>query len=255
MKTRNELKEIAAFIAEYATLLIGSGVHTSRVVRNCKRIGQSQNVDVRINSSQRTIVMTIHDNDSDEVYTEVADIPPCPISFELNSELSTLSWSAVDNHLPLETIKERFEKIKAKPKIDQIYVLCLVGLANASFCRLFGGDIGAMSVVFTSTLIGYFAKQQMLHHHVNHFITFTASALIASLSASISLAFNATAEIAIATSVLFLIPGVPLINSVIDITEGHILTGCSRLIHALLLVLCIAIGLSLTLFIVKDSLL
>jgi uncharacterized membrane protein YjjP (DUF1212 family) len=58
-----------------------------------------------------------------------------------------------------------------------------------------------------------------------------------------------------ATSPLFLVPGVPLINGVIDIMEGHILIGISRLISALLLIVCIAIGLSATLMIVKDSLL
>ena len=54
---------------------------------------------------------------------------------------------------------------------------------------------------------------------------------------------------------LFLVPGVPLINGVIDIVEGHILIGCSRLINALLLIICIAIGLSATLLMVKDGLL
>lgn len=62
-------------------------------------------------------------------------------------------------------------------------------------------------------------------------------------------------ETALATSVLYLVPGVPLINGVIDIVEGHILIGFSRLINALLLIICIAIGLSATLLMVKNSLL
>ena len=37
--------------------------------------------------------------------------------------------------------------------------------------------------------------------------------------------------------------------------EGHILIGFSRLINALLLIVCIAVGLSATLMIVKNSLL
>ncbi len=45
----------------------------------------------------------------------------------------------------------------------------------------------------------------------------------------------------------------PLINGVIDIVEGHVLIGCSRLIGALLLILCIAVGLSATLMIVKKQ--
>ena len=140
-------------------------------------------------------------------------------------------------------------------RIDPIFVLLTVGLANASFCRLFGGDWIAMSIVFTSTLVGFAAKQRMQAHGVNHFLIFIISAFMASLCASAALRFDCSAETALATSVLFLVPGVPLINGVIDIVEGHILIGCSRLINALLLIICIAIGLSATLLMVKDGLL
>ena len=73
--------------------------------------------------------------------------------------------------------------------------------------------------------------------------------------ASVALTFDTTSDVAIATSVLFLIPGVPLINGVIDIVEGHILNGIARLTSALMLIVCIAIGLSGTLMIVKSALL
>ena len=112
-----------------------------------------------------------------------------------------------------------------------------------------------MCIVFTSTLVGFAVKQRMQAHGVNHFLIFIISAFMASMCASISLRFDCTSEVAMATSVLFLVPGVPLINGVIDIMEGHILIGCSRLINALLLIVCIAVGLSATLLMVKDSLL
>lgn len=89
----------------------------------------------------------------------------------------------------------------------------------------------------------------------NHYVIFIASSFAASMYASVALMFDTTSEVALATSVLFLIPGVPLINGVIDIVEGHILIGCSRLINALLLIICIAVGMSATLMMVKDSLL
>ena len=88
----------------------------------------------------------------------------------------------------------------------------------------------------------------------NHYLIFVSSAFVASLCASVSLIFDTTSEIALATSVLFLIPGVPLINGVIDIVEGYILTGFARLVNAVMLIICIAIGLSFTLMFVKNNL-
>lgn len=255
MNSSKELKDIARFLQEYANRLMGSGVHTSRVIRNTRRIGQSFNVDAKISVFQKTLIISVCDNNSQEVFNEVSVIPSFPISFELNAELSALSWEAYDNHLSLEELWNKYEQIITRPKMDPLCTLFLVGFANASFCALFGGDWTARSIVFSATLIGFYLKQIMQKKHMNHYIVFVVSAFAASLVASSALTLHTTAEIAIATSVLFLVPGVPLLNGVIDIVQGHSITGFARLIHALLLVLCIAVGLSCTLMLIKNSLL
>lgn len=47
MKTDESLLSIGKFIAEYSAHLMGAGVHTSRVVRNSKRIGEAFGLDVK----------------------------------------------------------------------------------------------------------------------------------------------------------------------------------------------------------------
>ena len=175
MKTKQELSDILDFVAEYASYLLGSGVHTSRVIRNAQRIGTSQGVDIQLSSFQKSIIITVHDERSGEVVTRVVKIPALPISFERNSDLSALSWDAVDEHLSLTDLRDRYGELIAKPRMDPIFVLLTVGLANASFCRLFGGDWTAVGIVFTSTLVGFSARQQMQAHAVNHFLVFSLS--------------------------------------------------------------------------------
>ena len=199
--------------------------------------------------------VSVRDTESHEVYNEMAAIPAFPISFELNAELSALSWDAYDNRLPLADLRKKYAEIIARPKMDPLCILFLVAFANASFCALFGGDWTSRGIVFSATLIGFYIRQVMQKRHINHYIVFMVSAFAASLAASSALTLDTTSEVAIATSVLFLVPGVPLLNGVIDIVEGHVITGCSRLIQALLLVLCIAVGLSFTLMLVRNSLL
>ena len=89
------------------------------------------------------------------------DIPAHPISFEHNSELSALSWEAVDNRLSLEELTEKYREIVSAPMIHPLFVLLLVGFANASFCKLFGGDLISMGIVFSATITGFYLKQQM----------------------------------------------------------------------------------------------
>lgn len=252
--TKENVVEIADFIARYLSYMLGAGVHTSRVVRNSKRLGSALGVEVSIHTSQKTATLTVKDGQS--IDTRVLDIPAFPISFEWNADLSALSWAAYDKKMSLDEIKARFDELVVKPKMNPVFVLFMVSLANASFCRLFGGDIWAMLITFTATMIGFFTRQHLTRRKVNHYIVFIVSAFGASICASTALTLGIdTAEIALATSVLYLVPGVPLINGVIDITDGHIQIGISRLVNALMLIVCIAIGMSATLMLVKDSLL
>ena len=254
--TQEYVTQIADFITRYLSYMLGAGVHTSRVVRNSKRIGDALGVDVHIHTSQKTASLTVCEKGTSVMNTRIVDIPAFPISFEWNADLSALSWAAYDGKLSLEEINKRFEALVSKPRMNPVFVLFMASLANASFCRLFGGDIWAMLVTFTATLIGFFTRQHLTRKGVNHYIVFIISAFVASLCASTALTLGLdSAEIALATSVLYLVPGVPLINGVIDITDGHIQIGISRLVNALMLIVCIAIGMSATLMLVKDSLL
>ena len=254
--TQEYIIGIADFIARYLSYMLGAGVHTSRVVRNSKRIGTALGVDVSIHTSQKTATLTVSDHDGQVFSTKVVDIPAFPISFEWNADLSALSWAAHDEKLSLEAIEHKFDEIISKPRMNPIFVLFMASLANASFCRLFGGDIWAMLITFTATMVGFFTRQHLTRRKVNHYIVFIVSAFVASICASTALALGIeTAEIALATSVLYLVPGVPLINGLIDITDGHIQIGISRFVNAFMLIICIAIGMSVTLMLVKDSLL
>ena len=245
----------AKFIAEYATHLMGCGIHTSRVIRNSKRIGESLNFDVSISIFAKNIILTVSDKETEQSFSEVIEIPILPISFKHNAELSALSWEAVDSHLSFEKIKNKYYEIITAPRMNFWLVLVLVGLANASFCKLFKGDWLSVFIVFLATMAGFFVRTQLQKRHVNHYLIFITSAFVASSVASTSLLFDSiTSEIALATSVLYLVPGVPLINGVIDVVEGHTLTGITRLANALLLIVSLAIGLSITLILFKGSL-
>lgn len=249
------LKRVGIFLLGYATHMMGCGVHTSRVVRCTTRIGESYGYQVTVSMVQKSVLLTLKDPQKEEQFSAMESIPALPISFEHNARLSELSWKIVDKHLSIDEAIEAYEEILKSHRTHPLFVLILVGIANASFCRLFGGDLSAMGIVFWATVVGFICKQKLIEEHVNHYIAFIVSAFVASLCASVSLIFNSNIEIALTTSVLYLVPGVPLINGVIDLVEGYVQTGLVRLVEAFLLVGCIGCGFSITLFIFKNSLL
>ena len=103
----------------------------------------------------------------------------------------------------------------------------------------------AMLLVFLSTLAGYRLKQIMQDMKCDVRVTFIcASFFSASLSAAGQIfGIGSTPDIAVGTSVLYLIPGVPYINSVSDLLYRHYLCALSRLMDAVVLTVCLSAGL------------
>lgn len=255
MDIHQELKELSKFLSEYSTSLMAVGVQTSRIVRNTTRIADSFGFCCDMTIFQKTIIMTLRNADNTHSYSSVNKIKPMGLNFAINSSLSTLSWDAYDNRLSLSEIKHRYDEIMSKPRESKWLVLLLVACANASFCRLFQGDFASMGIVFVATLVGFFIRTALMERHWNHLSIFIISSFVASMigSTGFLMHWGSTPEMALGTSVLYLIPGVPLINSIMDLIDGHVLAGFSRFINACLLILCVAIGLSLTLLITGIS--
>lgn len=247
-----QLKQYSHFLSDYAIHLQASGVHTTRVIRNTCRIASAFGVNAEMTILHKTLNLTLSTHDGQHIYDKVSTIHPLPVSFRLNTRLSALSWQAYDEHLDLEEVWTRYHAILSEPRINDWLVLLLVGFANAAFCGLFGGDMWACGFVAVATWIGYTIKILMGRKHLNTFGIWFLCAFMSSMIASLCgfLHLGQTPDTAIAASALYLVPGVPLLNSVIDTVEGHVLAGFSRLIDALLLIGCMAIGLLCTLLLI-----
>lgn len=246
------IRDLSNFLLEYASTLLGAGVHTGRAVRNISRIAESFGYQADMTIFQRNITMSVIQEDDDSIRrTSVRKIRQMPIDFAVISRLSALSWRAFDERMPLEQLQKEYGRIMERKRIPLYWLVPMVALANAAFCRLFQGDYMAMGIVFVATLIGFLLKHYMTRLGFNHMAVFVLSAFSASLVAAFGVqqGLGNTPDIALATSVLFLVPGVPLINSIMDLLNGHVLMGISRAVNAGILIICIALGLSASMFI------
>jgi uncharacterized membrane protein YjjP (DUF1212 family) len=251
-KTEPGIQEIADLLTDIASALMSSGSHTKRIIRNVSRIATVLGYDTDLTIFQMSIMLTITSmKDHTKRFTINKKLKPLLLNFTIVSDLSALSWSTHDNNLPFETIQSEFKRIVSQKRISSWMVLLLVSFANAAFCSLFKGDLASMGLVFLATLTAFWLRQQLQKRQLNYLVVFSITAFLASFIAGMGYIFHigTTPQIALATSVLFLIPGVPLINSVLDLIEGHILIGITRFVNAASLIVCIALGLFTTMLI------
>lgn len=245
-------QELVDFLHAFAAALLAAGAQTARVDRNAARIARAYGYEVELALFSKHLMLTVarpaKDGAPMERRTAVGSIRSGAPNFQRVAALNSLGWRIVDERPPLRQVRESFDAILAAPPLNPVLLRFLAACANASFCRLFDGDGVAMALVFMATLAGFYLRQILIACGVDIKITFFLCAFASSLLASPGVIFQwgSTPQTALAASVLFLIPGIPLINAMLDILDGHVLMGISRLIQASLLIVCIALGLSLT---------
>lgn len=247
MTARTEAEEASRFLAIYSSCLWSYGATCIRITKNVSRMAMrfGYKADITIFPKHVSVAVTGLDNDNYALYTSA--IGPISVSYNANSLMSRLSWKVADGKMSLSDATSVIDKIKHLPKMSIWTVMLLVVLANASFCRLFGGDPIAMGIVAFATLLGYTVKNICLANGVDLRVTVIIASYLSAIIGTAGYIFDCTStpDIAIGTSVLYLIPGIPYINSVSDMLDGHYLCFFSRMMQAVILTGCIAAGLTL----------
>ncbi len=246
---------ICKFLADYGAQLMASGATCIRLDKNVRRIAVAYGMDAEMTVMPRHIHLTVTDKISGEVVTSISKVPDTGISFAQNTELSRLSWEIADHKMSYAEARKRYESISAGGGMSAWLLLLLVSLANASFCRLFGGDLYAMIVVGVATLAGYYMKMLLLSHKMDIRVVFMACAFVSSVIGATDMLFSigTTPDVALGTSVLYLVPGIPFLNSFSDMLYRHYLCAFARFADALILTCSLSVGLCAGMWLMKAS--
>lgn len=238
-----DVRETCLFLAEYAVQLFGSGCTCIRLEKNMKRIAASLGMNVEFSILPRHIHITVTQGSAD--FTSVVGIRDMPISFSRITDLSRLSWQLADGKIDFYQARDVLPRVCNCLSVNPWMLTTLVSVANASFCRLFNGDAFAMAVVFVATFAGFMLRRLLAARHTDVRVTVFLCAFLSSLIASgASVAgIGDTPDIAVATSVLYLVPGIPFINSFCDLLDRHYLCAFGRAMNAVVLLCCLSLGL------------
>ena len=240
-----EVKEANSFLSKYAAMLLGCGATCIRIEKNVRRMSEAFGVEAEMTIMPSHILLTVWDKGHTHSYSGIERIGKGGISFHLNTRLSKLSWEVADGKTDFAEARRKLDEMALTPPANRWLVLFLASSANASFCRLFNGDVVSMLLVFPATLAGYLLKQMMIEDKADIRFTFFCCAFLSSVIGSGGYVFGwgGTPSIALDTSVLYLIPGVPYINSVSDMLDGHYICSFSRFMNAAILTFCLSAGL------------
>lgn len=237
--------ELGMILLDLGAALLGAGASCGRIRLNMTRVAAAYQYESHITINPMAITLTLQDANRELAFSGTRNMAGHGINMRLIAGISKLSWSVVEELWPLDKVKAELDRVKQSEHYPRIVVLLFVSLAGSAFCYTFGGKAVEMVITFLATFSGLFIRQQMQRLAFNQYICAYVGAAVASMVAG---AFFKTSlaiepENALATSVLFLIPGVPLINSFTDLIDGFTMNGLVKGFHALVFAMAIAFGL------------
>lgn len=173
------------------------------------------------------------------------------------TEVQHIVIMAEHHLLDIKDVHRRFEHIKPLRYPRWLLVL-MVGLSCACFCKLNGGGWDGFLVAFIASAVAMYVRQVLTQRQMHPQINFCITAFVATSVSGLLIQydpFKATSTIAMAASVLLLVPGFPLINAVADMFKGHVNTGLARWAMASLLTLatCIGVVMAMSLWGLEDG--
>jgi uncharacterized membrane protein YjjP (DUF1212 family) len=241
--------EVAEFILDAGVFLMASGAHSGRVWRNCRRIAEHWGYRMNFNPTFTGIMVSVWDDKNREnAVTRYKTAPANIVHLETLTQISHLSWKIADNEIEYDDACLELEAIKHKAHYPFWLVALAVGISCGCLCTLAGGSPIDAALAFCGASVGSIARHFILKKQFNQFLSIIIASAITTLIAGTDTIFGLgrAPEMTLATSVLYLIPGVPLINSVIDLLEGYFSASIARSLFAASIVSSIAVGMILS---------
>ncbi|MGR5120517.1 threonine/serine exporter family protein [Vibrio astriarenae] len=235
-------REVSRLIAQAGQMLLAHGAESTLVSTVMRRIGIAAGIEeVEVALSADALVVTTVFNE--HCVTTTRSCADRGINMRVITQIQRICIMMEKGILDYHMAQEQLNRISPE-RYNRWLVVLMIGLSCACFSRLAGGDMGVFIMTFISSALGMIVRQELGHRHFNPLVNFAATAFVTSTISAQAVIYSIGNQptIVMASSVLMLVPGLPLINAVADMLKGHINMGIARFMMASLLTLATSVG-------------
>lgn len=182
--------------------------------------------------------------------SQVRYVPLSSVHLGRVAAVNNLSREIVAQKYTVEEASRKIEQIDKIPFTSNAVQTLMSGLGAGAFCILFGGSLLDSAAAFLSGLVLWIFVLFLTARGANKImVNILASALVTAMGVLFFhlFSFGNSMDMIVIGSIVPLLPGVPLTNSIRDYLNGDYLSGTIRMIDAVLVACCIALGVGIVL--------
>ncbi len=253
--TTRRLQELLRF----GSLMLSAGETAFRARRSMGAIAQGLGFEsLSVQLGARNLVAS--GSRKGETATLVRDVHVPSVNTERIGALEALARTASRDMSPREFAAKLATIETAPPRYSIAQTSLAVGAACGAFAFLNGQSWVEVSACWISGVVGQALKSFLIRRRINQYAVTALCAVAASALYCVAAALAHHAgfgpghsNVGVVSSVLFLIPGFPLVTALLDQLQHETAAALSRLAHAMMFVLTAAVGLSVVIALVGFS--
>lgn len=228
-------------------ILLENGAEIARVEETMERICRHFGVESESFFVLSNGIFTTSSRDtgsSGGQYAKVLHIPVKGAQLDKVVAVNQLSREVAEGRYSIEQVEEKLEQIRQMPGKSFRVQIFASGVGSACFCYLFGGSLTDSAVAFVAGLLLYVFVLLVSRAHMTKIMRNICGGALVTLICILSYRLGLGENISqmIIGSIIPLVPGVAFTNGIRDIADGDYISGVVRLLDAILVFLCIAIG-------------
>ncbi|WP_154114898.1 threonine/serine exporter family protein [Vibrio cincinnatiensis] len=235
-------RAVSRLIAQAGQMLQAHGAESTLIGDIMRRMGLASGMsEVEISlSASSLVVTTVYQQHCITTARRCADRG---INMRVVTQIQRICILMEKGLLDHKMAQDRLNQITPE-RYNRWLVVVMIGFSCAAFSRLAGGDWMVFAMTFLSSAVGMIVRQEIGHRQFNPLLNFAATAFVTSLISAQAVMYQLGNKptLVMASSVLMLVPGFPLINAVADMLKGYINMGIARFVMASLLTFATSLG-------------
>lgn len=249
IKTKDEAKNLLMLAISAGNIMLMNGAETYRVEDTVERICSSRKGVSNVSSFVTPTGIFVSLEFDDEMFTYLKRVKNIGINLNKINMINDFSRCFVNSQMTIHEGISIIDNIKETKAYSPLIKSFFGAIAAALFSLMFGGTIKDCISSFFISFIVINILEKLSKLKLTFFIDNFIGALLASLFALVSIKIKVANNIdsVIIGSIMYLVPGVAITNSVRDTMSGDFISGLSRGMEAIFAALAIAFGVGIIL--------
>lgn len=239
--------EVLEAAIEAAQILLENGAEIFRVEETIDRMCTYYGVESESAFVLSNGIFVTTGSERERYYGKVSHIPVRGAQLNKVEAVNLLSREIEEGRYTIGEVKWCLKQIREMPGKTNRMQIFASGIGSGSFCYLFGGNLADSLVAFVSGCILYCFVLYVSSPKLSRIVgNITGGALVTALCILMyKLRFATGLSHMIIGSIIPLVPGVAFTNAIRDIANGDYISGSVRFMDAVLVFICIAMGVGL----------